>query len=877
MLNSGTLTDSPELDVGFPETSSAPSIAAPPDHRQRIAVSGKLFGLGARKWYLKGLIYGPFAPNSAGFALPERPQLLEDLAHMRSLGANCIRLYYPPPLSLLDDAQQHGLRVMIDVPWEKHRCFFEDWSSQQDALKRVRDTARELGSHPGLFAISVANEIPHDVVRFYGARRVERFVEHLLDSARQEAPECLVTYSNYPSTEFLNPTRTDFYCANIYLHDPVALNRYLDRLQHVADAKPLVLGEHGIDSIREGAQTQAEMLRQQVGCLFGKGAAGSFVFSYTDEWFTGGHQITDWAFGVTTLDRSEKPVATILRRAWAAAPDLVPSPAPKVSVVICAYNGASTLEECLPSLRELDYPDYEVILVDDGSTDHTSQIAARFLDIKYIHQENLGLSVARNVGAQAATGQIIAYTDCDCVADPTWLSYLVRGMLEQNVQAIGGPNVTPPADNWTARCVSASPGNPCHVMIDDRTAEHVPGCNMAFWRESLLRLGGFDPQFRVAGDDVDICWRYLDAGMKIGYAPAALVWHHRRNTVGAFLCQQKGYGRSEAMVQFKHPHRFNSLGCFRWHGVIYGDGGLTRGAVFHGRFGSGPFQIIYRQSSFSPWSYFTMFEWHLLAGFIALLSLAYPPLIAISAAMWCATLASGVRSAIRAPLEKGAPFWCRPLLLLLHLLQPVIRSSHRVLYRIRVRLGRKAVSRERATNLKTLSSTHFDLYWQSRDGKGRSELLHTLAEGATRDGWRGDYLAEWQAHDIELIGDLWHDVRISTATEELGGPHRFTRARCSLHLTWLSFVIGAANLSWLAAASLTRKPWAIALAAGLAVSVLAAISISRLGIRRAVSALLYKAGSAAGLDAFQVSKRTPIPEPSALKPDCAPELDVCVE
>src|SRR5258706_5197304 len=266
------------------------------DAPERIRICGKLFSLGRRKWYAKGLIYGPFAPNSEGLPLPERPRLLSDLAHIRDLGGNCIRLYSPPPPLFLDDAVDHGLRVMIDVAWEKHRCFFEDWSSQQDALARVRKTARELGAHPAVFAISVGNEIPHDVVRFYGARRVERFLDQLLDVAKQEAPQCLVTYSNYPSTEFLIPSRTEFYCANLYLHDPVALGRYLDRVQHVAGEKPLVIGEHGVDSIREGTDAQARMLREQIDCIFRKSAAGSFVFSYADEWFTGGQQIRELAF-----------------------------------------------------------------------------------------------------------------------------------------------------------------------------------------------------------------------------------------------------------------------------------------------------------------------------------------------------------------------------------------------------------------------------------------------------------------------------------------------------------------------------------------------------------------------------------------------------
>src|SRR5207249_1369116 len=239
----------------------------------------------------------------------------------------------------------------------------------------------------------------------------------------------------------------------------------------------------------------------------------------------------------------------------------------------------------LTSLTRLNYADYEVILVDDGSSDDTSTIVRDFPRVRYSHQSNHGLSVARNVGARAADGQIVAYTDSDCVADPDWLFYLVDAMQRQGVKAIGGPNLPPPSDSWTAKCVAASPGGPSHVMLDDRRAEHVPGCNMAFDRATLLELGGFDPQFRAAGDDGDICWRLLDAGLEIGYAASALVWHHRRNTVKAFLKQQRGYGRSEAMLLRKHHRHFNNLGCSQWRGIIYGEGAVglatTRPLVFH--------------------------------------------------------------------------------------------------------------------------------------------------------------------------------------------------------------------------------------------------------------------------------------------------------
>ena len=109
----------------------------------------------------------------------------------------------------------------------------------------------------------------------------------------------------------------------------------------------------------------------------------------------------------------------------------------------------------------------------------------------YHRQPNKGLSVARNVGADLATGEIVAYTDSDCVVDEHWLRYLVRSMQDQGVEAIGGPNITPPSDGWVAKCVAASPGNPSHVMLDDQHAEHVPGCNMAFRRCDIAGPGWF--------------------------------------------------------------------------------------------------------------------------------------------------------------------------------------------------------------------------------------------------------------------------------------------------------------------------------------------------------------------------------------------------
>ena len=155
--------------------------------------------------------------------------------------------------------------------------------------------------------------------------------------------------------------------------------------------------------------------------------------------------------------------------------------------MVCAYNAERTMEACLASLEVLNYPDYEVIVVNDGSRDRTLEIAESYSYCRIISQPNRGLSVARNVGAEAATGEIVAYTDSDCVADPDWLTYLVAKMEASGLAACGGPNFPPPEDSLVPAAVAVAPGGPTHVLLSDEVAEHIAGCNMAFRRDGAAR------------------------------------------------------------------------------------------------------------------------------------------------------------------------------------------------------------------------------------------------------------------------------------------------------------------------------------------------------------------------------------------------------
>ncbi|HEX5221347.1 MAG TPA: glycosyltransferase, partial [Verrucomicrobiae bacterium] len=664
-------------------------------NRPRVTVDGKFFRRGAEKLYLKGVAYGPFARNASGepFAAPD--QTAKDFQMIRELGANLIRIYHIPPRWFLDLAAQHDLLLLIDVPWDKHLVVLDDPARRTAARQAVCHAVLACGKHPAVFAYSVANEIPSDIVRWSGATRVAEFIDELVTEAKRLDPQCLCTYTNFPSTEFLRPQSLDFICFNVYLHQPQPFKSYLARLQLLADAKPLVLGEFGVDSLREGEAAQCEMLAWQIELAFRGGLAGTVVFSFTDDWHRGGEQIADWQMGLTTATRERKPSFDVVKKLFQVAPRFPLARKPKVSVVVASYNADRTLKACLESLRRLNYPDYEIILVDDGSTDTTPHLAEQFRKTEeanepaakevadsaaansphqlvtsssggkfryFRHSRNLGLSVARNTGIAAAEGEIVAFTDADCRADEDWLYYLVAEFQGSEFAGVGGPNLLPPEDSAVAAAVMVSPGGPAHVMLDDREAEHIPGCNMAFRKTVLNTIGGFDPIFWKAGDDVDICWRLQQAGYKIGFSPAAFVWHYRRSTLGAYLKQQRGYGEAEALLVQKHPEYFNAFGGSVWRGRIYtaSNFGLLLRApiIYRGVFGSAPFQTLYASAPATTLMLLTTLEYHVLITLpLWVLSVAFHPLLPVAITSLLIPLGVCVIAGAQASIPKGRCRW----------------------------------------------------------------------------------------------------------------------------------------------------------------------------------------------------------------------------
>jgi GT2 family glycosyltransferase len=783
-----------------------------PDAPRRPQAAGKFIFAGGRKLYLRGVTYGPFRPQPDGCEYGDPDRVEEDFSRMVSAGVNTIRTYTVPPRWLLDRALDFGLWVLVGLPWEQHVAFLRDPKLARQIEGSVRDGVRACARHPALLGYAIGNEIPANIVRWHGHRNIEQYIRRLRDIAKAEDPDVLVAYVNYPSTEYLDLPFIDLFCFNIYLESPLKFDAYLARLQNLAGDKPLVLAEIGLDSHRNGEAAQAVSLDWQIRLAFQNGCAGVFTFAWTDEWHRSGRDILDWDFGLTRRDRGEKTALATVQNAYTEVPFPPASNWPRISVVVCTYNGTATLEECLTGLQAVDYPDFEVIVVNDGSAPGVAAIAGRF-KVRLVNIPHSGLSAARNCGLEAATGGIVAYLDDDSWPDPHWLQYVAHTFATTGYAAVGGPNIPPPQKGLVSRSLAHAPGGPVHVLLSDRDAEHIPGCNMAFRKTVLQALGGFDPQFRTAGDDVDLCWRLNDCGYKIGFNPGAMVWHHRRQTVFTYWRQQSGYGRAEALLERKWPAKYNAAGQPAWHGRIYGAGWVTflgwrRSRIYHGTWGSALFQSLYEPAPSSLWSLARMPEWYLVILKLAVLTAlgrVWRPLLWAAPLLLLAVgipVVQAVGSAWRSPVSSTSE---RLLLAWLHLLQPLARLRGRIKFGLTPWRARR-LRGFAWPGLRTcmIWSEHWcsPFEWLASVEAPLQEAGASVFRGGDYDRW-----------DLEVRGGIWGSIRLRILIEEHGAGKQLVCVRawpCTHLAVWMFALLNAG----IAAGAALDGAWIVAVIFG---------------------------------------------------------------
>lgn len=222
---------------------------------------------------------------------------------------------------------------------------------------------------------------------------------------------------------------------------------------------------------------------------------------------------------------------------------------PFISVVIPAYNEESTISKCLDSLKNLNYPKelLETIIINDGSIDKTQDIAESY-NVTVIKTEGVGPSAARNLGIEHAKGELVAFTDADCIVDKEWINQLLLGFNQDTIIGVGGEQKSPSDETWFGKVVQdylklmgfIGGYTKSHKKIT--AVDHNPTCNVIYKKAVFEEVGGFLKGL-WPGEDVEIDYRIKKRGYSLAYNPDAVVFHYRPKTLMKFAKMMRKYGQ----------------------------------------------------------------------------------------------------------------------------------------------------------------------------------------------------------------------------------------------------------------------------------------------------------------------------------------------
>ena len=244
----------------------------------------------------------------------------------------------------------------------------------------------------------------------------------------------------------------------------------------------------------------------------------------------------------------------------------------KISVVVPAYNAAETILSLLKSLSNQSFKDFEVIVVDDCSQDNTPHIVQSFPYSLIQLSENHGPAYCRNVGAGAAKGEILVFTDSDCLAAHAWLENIHNFFLQNDFEALMGRLVlmpsTPLGDSISAIGFPAggSIGFDKIWKVDQKGfTDSLSSCNCAVRKDVFEKIGGFDESFPYpGGEDSLLAHDLRRLNYRIKYCPDVLVSHAARDSLMGFLKWQFRRGISSFIFSTKVPNKEKFLSLRIW-------------------------------------------------------------------------------------------------------------------------------------------------------------------------------------------------------------------------------------------------------------------------------------------------------------------------
>src|SRR6202166_4869113 len=227
-----------------------------------------------------------------------------------------------------------------------------------------------------------------------------------------------------------------------------------------------------------------------------------------------------------------------------------------VSIIVPTFNGASRIGNCLDALlKQAVEHDAEILVVNDGSTDNTTSVVARYSGVRLITQQNAGPAAARNRGAQEAQGTIILFTDDDCVPTPGWLAAMIDPFKDPSVVGTKGVYRTRQR-SLAARFVQIEYEDKYRLMSDLPQIDFIDTYSAGFRRDRFLEMNGYDTRFPVAcAEDVELSYRMSARGWTMKFVPAAIVYHTHPDTLRKYLIKKYKFAFWRVLAVRKNPNK----------------------------------------------------------------------------------------------------------------------------------------------------------------------------------------------------------------------------------------------------------------------------------------------------------------------------------